>query len=158
MAKHTNIRVISAAVHATLDRSRRNSGRQRIQRLRPLLLAPGGAVIVITPLLLFDADRDFGWTFATVALLGYLLILCYLLELLFVVPGLLLRPSFRQPHPILAAAFGIAISWVLPAVRHMIEGRGFSASAAPAMAAGAPSGLLFSWLARTQTSESAGAA
>jgi hypothetical protein len=84
----------------------------------------------------------------TVALLTYLVILCYLLELFLVVPGLLLRPSFRQPHPIVAAAVGIAISWVLPADRQVIDGHGFWASAAPATAAA--SGLLFALLARTQ--------
>ncbi len=91
----------------------------------PLLLAPAGAVCVVAVLLL--TDRDFGLSFATVVLLAYFLIVCYLAELLFVVPGVALRPSFRQPPTLIAVAYGMVVAWTLPLVRLAIDGNGWCA-------------------------------
>lgn len=111
---------------------------------KPLLLAPFGALVVVAvPLVFFDDDRDFGWSIPTVIVLGYALLLCYVLELCLVVPVLVLRPSVRAPHPLVATAVGIAVAWCLPLARVAFDGDGFWESVAPAPLAGAASGCLY---------------
>jgi uncharacterized membrane protein len=112
--------------------------------VKPLLLAPAGALTVVAVLLLFF-DDDFGFSFPTLVLLAYFLIACYVVALLLVVPGLTLRPTLREPDPIAAIAFGMVIAWMLPLARFVVDGHGWE-SIGPATAAGAASGLLYSVL------------
>jgi hypothetical protein len=118
------------------------------QSLKLLLLAPAGAVSVVVVLLLFfDDDNDFDFSMSTAVLLVYFLAVCYLAELLFVVPGLLLRPAFRTPHPISAVVYGILVAWSLPVAGWLIDGPRWEALTA-ATVAGAVSGGLYAALAR----------
>src|ERR1700730_5199462 len=105
--------------------------------VKPLVLAPAGAVSVASVLLFLD--NDFGFRFQTAVILAYFLVVCYVAELLFVVPGLALWPGFRKPHPIAAGVYGVLVAWSLPAVRWLVEGNGWQ-SLAPAAIAGAASG------------------
>lgn len=118
------------------------------QAVKAALLAPLAALsVVAVVLLVFDENHDFGFGLPTLALLAYFLIVCYAAELLFVIPGLALRPSFRQPHPAVASAYGILVAWSLPAFRWIVEGHG-SESLPLASVAGGASGLLYSVLIR----------
>jgi hypothetical protein len=113
--------------------------------VKPLLLAPVGAVAVVGVFLSFD--KDFGFGFPTAVLLGYTLVICYVAEFIFVVPGLAVRPSFRNPHPMAAGIYGVLVGWSLPAARWLVDGTGWE-SLLPAAIAGASSGLLYSVLMR----------
>jgi hypothetical protein len=112
------------------------------QSLKLLLLAPAGAVSVAVVLLLFfDDDNDFDFSMSTAVLLVYFLAVCYLAELLFVVPGFVLRPAFRTPHPISAVAYGILVAWSLPVAGWLIDGPRWEALTAATVAGAASGGL-----------------
>jgi hypothetical protein len=81
------------------------------QTVVPLLLAPIGAMIVVGPLALIGPDAS--------AVLIYLLItalVCYGIEILFVVPVLLLWPRMRQPPLWVGALWGVSVGWCVLAL------------------------------------------
>jgi hypothetical protein len=82
------------------------------QTVRPLLLAPLGAIALVSGRVL--VNRTFipyiwiYWFFTALT--------CYVVEALFVVPFLLWQPRLRQPAIWVGGAWGILVSWCLVVV------------------------------------------
>ena len=115
--------------------------------IMPLLIAPAGALAVVACLLVVGND-DLGF-YGSVTLLAYLLLVCYLAELVLVVPGLAFWPRLRRPSLLNAAAYGVLVGWALPLLRFFVDGdllgwRTFG----PATVAGAVSGVICAALLR----------
>jgi hypothetical protein len=112
-----------------------------------LLAATLGALAVVACLLALDND-DLG-LFASFVLLGYFLVVCYIAELLFVAPGLVLSARLRQPGFVTAAVYGMFVGWSVPLMRSFLDGKLMGwRTFGPAAMAGAASGLIYVALVR----------
>jgi len=87
-----------------------------MQTIRPLLLAPLGAIVVFTlvtlPQALSISRGSPGGDLAMTLLVYWFFtaLVCYAAELLFVVPVLVLWPASRQPSIIVGATWGLFVS------------------------------------------------
>src|SRR5262245_28194091 len=74
--------------------------------VRALLTAPLGALAVAAPRVLFS-----GSVVRSVITCGLVFLVCYIAELFFVVPVLLLWPQLRRPPIWVAAICGVVVAW-----------------------------------------------
>jgi hypothetical protein len=72
-----------------------------------LLIAPLGAIALVTAQLVWSGKANaFIWIYWLITVL-----VCYVSELLFVIPVLVLWPRLRQPPPLVGAAWGVLVIW-----------------------------------------------
>lgn len=76
------------------------------QTLVPLLLAPMGAMVVVSPIVLVGP-----YPTALLIYLFFVALVCYGAEIIFVVPVLLFWPRLRLPPLWLGSLSGVVVSW-----------------------------------------------
>ncbi len=108
-----------------------------VQTIRPLLVAPVGAIVILTLVTIPQAISMNSpgappayWAFLFPVYWLFTALVCYASEVLFVVPVLILWPASRQPSVLLGAIWGVFVSccvvavatFVLPGVGPTSEG------------------------------------